>query len=109
MYVAVCSKLKLHEYQADDCRFVPADAFWNLAMAFNVYLTLFKKYNAQQLKALEWRYHCLCYGIPMVLAVTCLCVETQGRGKIYGNAVLWCWISQDWDFLRVALCYGPAW
>ena len=36
------------------CRFVPADALWNLAMAINVYLTLFKKYNAQQLKALEY-------------------------------------------------------
>ena len=36
--------------------FLPADALWNLAMAMNVYLTLFRKYNADQLKALEWRY-----------------------------------------------------
>lgn len=28
-------------------------------MAINVYMTLFRKYNAQQLKALEWRYHCM--------------------------------------------------
>lgn len=40
-------------------RFLPADALWNLAMAINVYMTLFRKYNAQQLKALEWRYHCM--------------------------------------------------
>ena len=38
-------------------RFLPADALWNLAMAINVYMTLFHKYNAQQLKTLEWRYH----------------------------------------------------
>lgn len=69
-------------------RFVPADAFWNLAMAINVYLTLFKKYNAQQLKAVEWRYHLACYGIPFVVALTLLFVETQARGKVYGPAVV---------------------
>ncbi|KAL9127353.1 MAG: hypothetical protein Q9217_003767 [Psora testacea] len=89
--------------------FVPADALWNLAMAFNVYLTLFKKYNAQQLKALEWKYHILCYGTPFVLAFIMIFVETHARGKIYGPAMLWCWISEDWEFLRIALCYGPAW
>ena len=40
-------------------RFLPADALWNLAMAINVYMTLFRNYNAQQLKTLEWRYHCM--------------------------------------------------
>lgn len=69
-------------------RFVPADAYWNLAMAFNVYLTLFKKYNAQQLKALEWRYHVLCYGTPLIVAFACIFVDTQERGKIYGPAVV---------------------
>lgn len=34
-------------------------------MAVNVYMTLFRKYNAKQLKALEWRYHFMCYGIPL--------------------------------------------
>lgn len=69
-------------------RFVPADALWNLAMAINVYLTLFKKYNAQQLKALEWKYHLMCYGGPFVIAFTFIFVETQSRGKIYGPAVV---------------------
>lgn len=22
---------------------------------------------------------------------------------------LWCWLAHDWDFLRIAVCYGPAW
>ena len=69
-------------------RFLPADALWNLAMAMNVYLTLFKKYNAQQLKALEWRYHLMCYGGPLSVAVVYLFIDTADRGKIYGPATV---------------------
>lgn len=96
-------------------------------MAINVYLTLFKKYNAQQLKALEWKYHLMAYGAPFLIAFVFLFVETEERGKIYGPAVvrepaqgsdlveadserqLWCWLAHEWDFLRIAVCYGPAW
>ena len=69
-------------------RFVPADAFWNLAMAINVYLTLFKKYNAQQLKAQEWKYFIMCYGATFVIAFALIFVDTPARGKVYGSAVV---------------------
>lgn len=75
-------------HQLTYCRFVPADALWNLAMAINVYLTLFKKYNAQQLKALEWKYHLMAYGAPFVIAFIFIFVENEERGKIYGPAVV---------------------
>jgi hypothetical protein len=39
-------------------------------MACNVYLTFFQKYNAAQLKKLEWKYFLTCYGVPFVPAVT---------------------------------------
>ncbi|KAL8710865.1 MAG: hypothetical protein Q9220_004669 [cf. Caloplaca sp. 1 TL-2023] len=89
--------------------FLPADALWNLAMAINVYMTLFKKYSAQQLKTLEWRYHLMCYGLPFIVALVYLFIDTADRGKIYGDASLWCWISIRWVILRIALVYGPAW
>ena len=76
------------EMAANFVRFLPADALWNLAMAINVYLTLFKKYNAQQLKALEWRYHIMCYGAPFVVALTYLFISTPARGKMYGPATV---------------------
>ena len=69
-------------------RFLPADALWNLAMAINVYLTLFKKYNAQQLKALEWRYHIMCYGTTFVVALAYLFIRTPARGSMYGEATV---------------------
>ncbi|KAL8934232.1 MAG: hypothetical protein Q9216_006007 [Gyalolechia sp. 2 TL-2023] len=90
-------------------RFLPADALWNLCMAINVYMTLFKKYNAQRLKALEWKYHILCYALPFIVAVAYLFIDISPRGKIYGPASLWCWISIEWVAMRIALVYGPAW
>ena len=57
-------------------------------MAINVYLTLFKKYNAQQLKALEWRYHLMCYGAPFIIALVYLFITTPDRGRIYGPATV---------------------
>ena len=57
-------------------------------MALNVYLTLFRKYNAQQLKALEWRYLLACYGGPFIVAFALIFAESRERGKVYGNAVV---------------------
>lgn len=69
-------------------RFVPADAFWNLAMAINVYMTLFRNYKAEQLKSLEWKYHIFCYGVPFVISLVCIFIDTPSRGQVYGPAVV---------------------
>ncbi|MCJ1231532.1 hypothetical protein MMC12_008209 [Toensbergia leucococca] len=89
--------------------FLPADALWNLAMAINVYMSLFRRYNVKQLKSLEWRYFVACYGVTFIIAFTYLFIDTQSKGRIYGPATLWCWISIEYDYLRIALVYGPAW
>lgn len=78
-------------------------------MAINVYMTLFRKYSAQQLRALEWKYQIMCYGLPFVIALVYLFIDNPNRGKIYGDASLWCWISIEWVILRIALVYVPAW
>ena len=78
-------------------------------MAMNVYLTVFKNYNSAQLRAREPYYHIINYGTPFIIAVIYFFISTESRGKIYGPATLWCWITTPWDFLRVATCYGPAW
>ena len=90
-------------------RCLPADALWNLAMAVNVYLTIFHKYSASRLKRLEWIYLLMCYGVTFIVALVCLFISTPSRGKIYGPNVLWCSIDIKWVYLRIALVYGPAW
>ncbi|KAF2461523.1 hypothetical protein BDY21DRAFT_398104 [Lineolata rhizophorae] len=89
--------------------FMCADSLWTFCMALNVYLTFFKNYLAADLKRLEKWYFLLCYGIPLVPALVFLLVDAvEGRG-IYGPATLWCWISVEWDWMRVAFFYGPVW
>ncbi|OJJ33072.1 hypothetical protein ASPWEDRAFT_43129 [Aspergillus wentii DTO 134E9] len=89
--------------------FMPADALWTFAMACNVYLTFFHKYNSEQLRRLEWKYVVCCYGLPFIPAFVYFFIETRERGRIYGSAILWCWVALSWDYLRIALFYGPVW
>lgn len=88
---------------------MPADAFWTLAMAVNVYLTFYYKFDAQKLRRMEIPYLICCYGIPFVVALTFVFVTNERQGHMYGNATLWCWISSEWDIWRIAMFYGPVW
>ena len=78
-------------------------------MAMNVYVTVFKHYNTAQLRAREPFYHAVNYGIPIIIALVYCFISTPTHGKIYGDAIIWCWITEKWDYLRIATCYGPAW
>ncbi|KFY91420.1 hypothetical protein V500_04683 [Pseudogymnoascus sp. VKM F-4518 (FW-2643)] len=89
--------------------FMPADSLWTLAMAFNVYLTFFHRYSASQLRSLEWKYLLICYGVPLVPAIVFVFAGTEDRGRIFGSATLWCWITVEWNALRIAIFYGPVW
>ncbi|KAK3370151.1 hypothetical protein B0H63DRAFT_309071 [Podospora didyma] len=89
--------------------FMPADAFWTLAMAVNVYLTFYFKFDAQQLRRMDIPYILCCYGIPFAVALTFIFIQTPDKGRMYGNATLWCWVSPSWDIFRIATFYGPVW
>lgn len=88
---------------------MPADAFWTLAMAVNVYLTFYHKFDAERLRRMEPIYLVCCYGIPFVPAFTYIFIQTKERGRFYGNATLWCWVTSKWDIWRIATFYGPVW
>ncbi|KAJ6118224.1 hypothetical protein N7471_013691 [Penicillium samsonianum] len=89
--------------------FMPADALWTFAMACNVYLTFFHKYNSEQLRQIEWKYVVCCYGLPFIPSLIYFFIHTQTRGWVYGSAILWCWVALPWDYLRIAVFYGPVW
>lgn len=67
---------------------MPADALWIFCMACNVYLTIFHKYDASHLKALEWKHAIFCYGLPLIPAFVLLFIETESRSHVYGSAIV---------------------
>ncbi|KUI60048.1 hypothetical protein VP1G_07302 [Cytospora mali] len=89
--------------------FMPADAFWSLAMAVNVYLTFYYKFDAQRLRKMEIPYLLFCYGIPFIIAFVYIFIKDPVKKRMYGNATLWCWVQQSWDIWRIITFYGPVW
>ena len=85
------------------------DCYWALCMALNVYLALFRSWTTQRMQSQEWKYLSACYGLSLVPAVAYLCIKTEERGRIYGPAILWCWIAPEWSFLRIATLYAIVW
>ena len=69
-------------------RFMQSDPLWSCAMAVNVYLVFFRRYDAARLKKLYWYYGILCYGLPFIPAMFCLFYRTKEKGKMYGNATV---------------------
>lgn len=62
--------------------------YWALCMAFNVYLTLFRKWTAPRMQAHEWKYFIGCYGISFIPAMAYLFVKSEDRGRVYGDALV---------------------
>lgn len=88
---------------------MPADAYWTLAMASNVYLTFYWKFDQEQIRRMEPIYFALCYGVPLVPAFVYLFIKDSSNRKLYGDATLWCWVSDDYDILRILTFYGIVW
>ncbi|PHH51390.1 hypothetical protein CFIMG_003116RAa [Ceratocystis fimbriata CBS 114723] len=88
--------------------FMPADAYWTLAMAVNVHLTFYNHFDDRKLRSMEIPYILLCYGIPFIPALTLLFIRNDGDLP-YGDATLWCWLTPDWDLYRIVLFYAPVW
>lgn len=78
-------------------------------MALNVYLGMFRKFDAIQLRMLEKFYFLGCYSIPFLPALIFVFIKTASKGHMYGDATLWCWVSSDWDYYRIGTFYGPVW
>ena len=78
-------------------------------MAFNVYLTVCKKYNAVKLHQLEIFYIIGCYGLPFVPSLTYAFVKNANGASIYGPATYWCWVQPEWRAVRLAGFFVPVW
>lgn len=89
--------------------FLGVDCYWAFCMAINVYLAFFRGYTVERLRSLDVRYLVLCYGLSFVPALVFLFISTPTRDHVYGNALIWCWITTKWDWARVVFLYGIVW
>lgn len=78
-------------------------------MAVNVYLTFYHRFDAHRLRQMDWLYLVLCYGIPFTPAFIFIFIKNSEGQHIFGSAILWCWITPEWEILRIATFYGPIW
>ena len=103
------SSLRVPHILSRNClnRFLGVDAYWALCMAINVYLAFFRSYTIQQLRELDVRYLLACYGLSFIPAFVFIFISWPN--PIYGSATIWCWISPNWDFLRLIVLYAIVW
>ncbi|KAG4029464.1 hypothetical protein MFRU_015g00090 [Monilinia fructicola] len=85
------------------------DCYWAFFMAINVYLVFFRGYTTHQLRKLDIWYLLACYGLSFIPAFVFLFISTKERGHVYGSAIVWCWISERWDWMRLVFLYGIVW
>ncbi|KAH7141884.1 G-protein coupled receptor [Dactylonectria macrodidyma] len=88
--------------------FMQSDPWWSLAMAINVFLVIFHGSSPASFRRYLWLYCIVCFGGPFIPAIVLLVARPNGQ-MIYGNATLWCWISNDWSALRIFTYYVPIW
>jgi hypothetical protein len=89
--------------------FLGVDCYWAFCMAVNVYLVFFRDYTVDQLRSLDMLYLLVCYGLAFIPALIFVFISTKDRGHMYGPAIIWCWITEKWDFMRIAFLYGIVW
>ncbi|KUJ23877.1 putative cAMP receptor [Mollisia scopiformis] len=86
-----------------------ADVLWTLAMACDVFLIVFYKYETEDLRRLELKYAVGITTVVFIPALTFLFIHTPEKGPIYGSVTLWCAISPKWVLFRIIFYYGPIW
>lgn len=69
-------------------RFPPADVLWTTAMAFDVFLIVFHRYDAEALRKLEWKYFSVITTLVSIPAIAFLFVNTQEKGPMYGSVTV---------------------
>ncbi|KAK3389410.1 putative cAMP receptor-like protein [Podospora didyma] len=89
--------------------FVQSDPWWSLAMAINVLLVFSRGTSPHTIKKWGWLYCAICYGGPFMVALICLMLRDPDKTLVYGSAGIWCWISNDWNALRIYSYYMLIW
>ncbi|OAA32191.1 G-protein coupled receptor protein [Moelleriella libera RCEF 2490] len=89
--------------------FMQSDPWWSLAMAINVLLVFYFRASPNSFQRWWWLYCIICYGGPLMIALILLVVKDTGKGPVYGDATIWCWVDSNWDGIRIYTYYLLIW
>jgi len=99
-------------------------------MAIDVFLIVFRKYDTEDLRKLEWKYIVVISAYIFIPATAFLFIRTPAKGPMYGSVTvsvlpqaqtplmsmvtynakqLWCSIAPHWVIFRLVFFYGPIW
>ncbi|KFG86306.1 hypothetical protein MANI_026996 [Metarhizium anisopliae] len=65
-----------------------ADVLWTLVMAIDVFLIVFRRYDGESLKRLEWKYMAVITSVTFIPAFAFLFIETEEKGPVYGSVAV---------------------
>ncbi|KAH6620349.1 hypothetical protein C7974DRAFT_415559 [Boeremia exigua] len=88
-----------------------ADFCWVFCMALNVWFIFMRRRDSgRDLRRLDKWYALGSYGLPALPAVAYLVHDTCRAGEdIIGDAIIWCWVRPEYDWMRIAFFYAPMW
>lgn len=66
-------------------RFPVADVLWTLVMAVNVFLIVYRRYDTETLRRLEWKYIIGITAFTFIPAVVFLFIRSEDKGPMYGS------------------------
>ncbi|TVY49277.1 hypothetical protein LOCC1_G002063 [Lachnellula occidentalis] len=89
--------------------FLGVDAYWAVCMAVNVYLVFFRGYSTGQLRNLDFYYLIASFILSFIPAITFVFISNPSQGPVYGPAIIWCWITPSWDWMRIVFLYAIVW
>lgn len=114
----------------DESRFPLADVLWTLAMALDVYLVTFHRFDGRELRKLEIKYTVAFTVLTFIPAFVFLFIRSPTRGPMYGSVIvsindpfgrrkssllnrfiiqIYCSISPNWTLIRLIFYYVPVW
>lgn len=77
-------------------------------MAASVWFRICTQRSASEVYVLENIGVVGALALPFIPALVFLCWRPNGL-TVYGSAGLWCWISNESKWLRIAAFYAPIW